>query len=60
MVCRYCGLPTESQLGHTTELECIAALEREVLRLKAALRAMPPAERTKPPATAAEPGLGRA
>lgn len=41
MVCRYCGLPTESDLGHTTETECIEALEREVSRLKAALKLTP-------------------
>lgn len=41
MVCRFCGLPTETDLGHTTETECIEALEREVKRLKAALKHAP-------------------
>ena len=55
MTCRYCGLATETELGHTTESECIEALEREVMRLKAALKATVRATPSDPlPGTAAK------
>jgi hypothetical protein len=38
MVCRFCGLATDTDLGHTTEAECIEALEREVARLRAEVK----------------------
>ena len=47
MVCRFCGLPTENDLGHTTETECIEALEHEVVRLKSALEAIVPGDIVK-------------
>jgi hypothetical protein len=38
MVCRFCGLVVDS-FAHTSEAECVAALEAEVRRLKRILSA---------------------
>jgi hypothetical protein len=38
VVCRHCGLGSAASLDHASARECIAALEREVVRLRERLR----------------------
>jgi hypothetical protein len=38
VVCQYCGLASAASIDHASAVECVAALEREVHRLRECLR----------------------